>query len=106
MHWRKAWARNWADVRYCSDTCRRKKVSHTDRALETMIMTLLAQRHGSICPSEVARKVDPENWRDHMESVRRAARRLVITGDVIITQGGSAVDPSTAKGPIRIERVR
>jgi hypothetical protein len=25
MTWRKAWARNWADVRYCSDACRTKK---------------------------------------------------------------------------------
>jgi hypothetical protein len=23
MSWRKAWARNWAEVRYCSDACRR-----------------------------------------------------------------------------------
>lgn len=25
MTWRKAWAKNWADVRYCSDACRAKK---------------------------------------------------------------------------------
>jgi hypothetical protein len=25
MSWRKAWAKNWAEVRYCSDACRRKK---------------------------------------------------------------------------------
>ncbi|MFY8001170.1 MAG: DUF2256 domain-containing protein [Candidatus Kapaibacteriota bacterium] len=23
--WRKKWAKNWDDVRYCSDACRRKK---------------------------------------------------------------------------------
>lgn len=23
--WRKAWARQWADVRYCSDACRRRR---------------------------------------------------------------------------------
>jgi hypothetical protein len=22
MTWRKAWAKNWADVKYCSDACR------------------------------------------------------------------------------------
>ena len=27
------------------------------------------------------------------------------TGDVVITQGGKVVDPSTAKGPIRIRKV-
>jgi hypothetical protein len=25
MSWRKAWARNWESVRYCSEACRRKK---------------------------------------------------------------------------------
>jgi hypothetical protein len=25
MTWRKAWAKNWADVRYCSDACRKNK---------------------------------------------------------------------------------
>lgn len=24
MTWRKAWAKNWAEVRYCSDRCRRE----------------------------------------------------------------------------------
>jgi hypothetical protein len=27
MSWRKAWARNWAQVRYCSDACRRRKAT-------------------------------------------------------------------------------
>jgi hypothetical protein len=25
MTWRKAWARNWEAVRYCSEACRRNK---------------------------------------------------------------------------------
>ena len=25
MSWRKAWAKNWDQVRYCSDACRRGK---------------------------------------------------------------------------------
>ncbi len=25
MSWRKAWAKNWAEVRYCSDACRKHK---------------------------------------------------------------------------------
>ncbi|WP_119355096.1 DUF2256 domain-containing protein [Azohydromonas sediminis] len=25
MVWRKAWAKNWGEVRYCSDACRRRK---------------------------------------------------------------------------------
>ena len=27
MTWRTAWAKNWDDVRYCSDECRRRKHS-------------------------------------------------------------------------------
>ena len=25
MVWRKAWARNWAEVKHCSDACRRSR---------------------------------------------------------------------------------
>ncbi|RDI20661.1 hypothetical protein DFR41_11067 [Pseudacidovorax intermedius] len=25
MSWRKAWARNWEEVRYCSEACRRRR---------------------------------------------------------------------------------
>ncbi len=27
MTWRKAWAKNWAEVKYCSDACRAQKAS-------------------------------------------------------------------------------
>ena len=26
MSWRKSWAKNWDEVKYCSDACRRGKV--------------------------------------------------------------------------------
>ncbi|MGA1596500.1 MAG: DUF3253 domain-containing protein [Candidatus Nanopelagicales bacterium] len=106
MEWRKSWARNWDQVRYCSDACRRRRVSATDTALEQAILDLLDARTGTICPSEAARAVDAEGWRDLMEPARQAARRLVARDEVEITQGGRVVDPSTAKGPIRIRRVR
>jgi hypothetical protein len=80
----------------------------TEQKLEAAIRELLAARAASstICPSDAARAVGDENWRDLMEPARRAARRLVDAGEVQITQGGSVVDPSTAKGPIRIRKVR
>ena len=108
MAWRKSWERNWDQVRYCSDACRKVKVSDTDRALEAAIRSLLDQRarEASICPSEAARVVGGEDWRELMEPSRRAARRLVAQGLVEITQKGRVVDPSTAKGPIRIRLVR
>jgi hypothetical protein len=106
MAWRKAWAANWDAVRYCSDACRRRKVRPVDDELEATILALLADRSAgaTICPSEAARAVDPAGWRDLMEPARSAARRLVAIGAVHITQGGRVVDPSTAKGPIRIRR--
>lgn len=81
--------------------------SDTDRRLEESIRCLLAQRAAgaTICPSDAARAVGGDgDWRDLMEPARRAARRLVDAGEVEITQGGLVVDPSTARGPIRIRR--
>jgi Protein of unknown function (DUF3253) len=80
----------------------------TGQKLEAAIQELLAARAASstICPSDAARAVGDENWLDLMEPARRAARRLVEAGEVQITQGGSVVDPSTAKGPIRIRKAR
>ena len=108
IEWRKKWERDWDSVRYCSDSCRKRGVTEVDSQLESSIRGLLAQRAAgsTICPSEAARAVSPEGWRDLMEPARRAARRLVDAGEVDITQGGRVVDPSTAKGPIRIRRHR
>ncbi len=104
--WRKKWARDWDNVRYCSDACRKTKLNETDEALEQAILQLLDQRRrdATICPSEAARAVAPENWRPLMEASRQAARRLVDQNKIEITQGGRVVDPSTAKGPIRLRR--
>jgi hypothetical protein len=104
MTWRKAWAKNWDDVRYCSDACRSRKRTKTDDSLEQAILTLLAGRDqaATICPSEAARAVEPDDWRPLMEPARCAARRLAGAGLVDITQGGRVVDGSTARGPIRI----
>jgi len=104
IEWRRKWADNWDEVRFCSDACRRRKVTKLDAELEKKILELLAQRAATatICPSDAARAVRPDDWRDLMEPARRAARRLVAAGTVTITQGSKPVDPSTAKGPIRI----
>lgn len=41
-----------------------------------------------------------------MEQVRISARKLVAQGLIVIQQNGQTVDPSTAKGPIRLKLVR
>lgn len=106
--WRKVWARDWEQVRYCSSACRKRGVNATDAALEAAILELLGQRAGgaTICPSEAARVVGGDDWKPLMEPARRAARRLVAAGTIEITQGGRVVDPSTARGPIRLRRAR
>ncbi|MDE0776308.1 MAG: DUF2256 and DUF3253 domain-containing protein [Nocardioides sp.] len=106
IEWRKKWERDWENVRYCSKGCRKRGVSEVDADLESAITDLLAARGQgtTICPSEAARQVGGDDWRDLMEPARRAARRLVDAGEVQITQAGHVVDPSTAKGPIRIRR--
>ena len=83
-------------------------MTDADQRYERSILELLDKRavSATICPSEIARAESADDWRELMEPVRRAARRLVAQGEVEITQGGSVVDPSTAKGPIRIRRVR
>lgn len=105
--WRKKWARDWDQVRYCSQACRRRKVGPTDQQLETAVLELLTQRArtATICPSEAARQVGGEDWRDLMEPARAAARRLVAAGEVEVLQSGRVVDPSRVRGPIRIRRV-
>ena len=71
-----------------------------------MIVEKLAARDApsSICPSEVARELGGDDWRDLMQPVRDAAQELVRAGTVIITQGSETVDLETVKGPIRIRR--
>jgi hypothetical protein len=113
IEWRAKWARDWEHVRYCSDACRGRGVRTVDRDLEQAIVALLDRRAvgATICPSEAARVVagragDDAAWRALMEPARAAARRLVAAGTVDIVQGGAVVDPSTAKGPIRIRARR
>ena len=77
--------------------------------LERAILDLLAGRRegATICPSDAARAVGPEHdWRALMQPARDASARLVAAGQFEVTQGGSVVDVATARGPVRIRRVR
>jgi hypothetical protein len=61
--YQKKWAQDWDIVKHCSDTCRDKKATVPDAALEQAILTLLAERSANgdrgktICPSEAAKLV-------------------------------------------------
>jgi hypothetical protein len=106
--WRKAWARDWESVRWCSDSCRKHGLSQVDLQLQDTLEALLDSRarDASVCPSEAARAVGADDWRELMEPARMAARRLVGAGLAQITQGGQVIDPDHAKGPIRVRRPR
>ena len=66
----------------------------------------LARERGpakTICPSDAARAVGGDDWRDLMERARDVARTLARAGEVEITQRGKVLDPdATWRGPIRI----
>lgn len=109
IEWRARWADSWDDVRYCSAACRRRGVTAEDREVEERILGRLSSRGATVDPVDVAREVaaaadDLEAWHSHVETVRRAARRLVDRGNVVIVQHGVVADPSTARGTIGIRR--
>jgi hypothetical protein len=111
IEWRKKWERVWGQVKYCSDACRRQRLTKVDQALEDEILRLLKlrSRDATICPSEAARAhaaPDDPGWPKLCERARQAARRLVSCGQVEITQRGKVGNPSRTKGPIRIRLVR
>lgn len=67
-----------------------------------VLRTLLRHRPGgTVCPSEVARVVGGENWRDLTRGVRELAFDLADDGVVAVLQKGSPVTRE-ARGPVRI----
>lgn len=58
------------------------------------------------CPSEVARKLFSDNWRDKMDLVREVANELVKNEKLVVLQKGEIRTdlPSELKGPIRLRK--
>jgi hypothetical protein len=79
-----------------TESGRRERLAATVRAL-------LRHRDGrTICPSDAARVVGGEQWRDVMPVARDVARELHEAEVVEVQQGGRRVDPRDARGPLRI----
>lgn len=78
----------------------------TGDPIAAIMLTLLDARApgATICPSEAARKADPEGWRDLMPRAHAAAGALVADGRVMLTQGGTVRDPNAIEGAYRIRR--
>ena len=77
--------------------------------LEASIRALAEHRgrSSSICPSDAARAVGGDGWRELMDDARTAARQLARSGDVELRQRGGAVDPDGEwSGPIRIRTTK
>lgn len=73
-----------------------------DQEIAAAIRAMLrARAPRTICPSEVARRLAPEEaeWRALMPRIRAVAAGLP---DVVATQKGLPVDPVAARGPIRL----
>ena len=84
---------------YCSSACRRRGITEADRKAEEAIR--YAVRHSAGATSLSAISWDEQ----HREILRRAALRLVASGEIEMIQGGRVVDPSTAAGEFSIRGV-
>jgi hypothetical protein len=104
MSYRKRWERCWNEIRYCGERCRRSSRHAHHGALERAILAHLRSlpRTSSICPSEIARQQFPAAWRERMEDVRSAARRLAAEGRIVVLQKGRAIDAAAMRGPVRL----
>lgn len=89
-------------------------VYNTDQTKEINLQTIneiirvqfmaLARMRGpgkTFCPSEIARQVEPKNWRGLMEVIRSVGQELVDDDFLLCTQKGNPVKALKATGPIR-----
>jgi hypothetical protein len=105
--WSEGRARDWDIAKYCPQ-CSGHPAEDRASELEAAILELLAERGPgkSICPSEAAKLIggtaSRHDWESLMEPARAAARRLARAGKLVMTQKDRPVDPTGAKGPIRL----
>ena len=76
-----------------------------DTDILTTILLVANQRgpEKTTCPSEIARMLFPDDWRNHMKEVVDVAIDLNNKGKVVITQKGIPIDVNHINGPIRIK---
>ncbi|WP_101848039.1 DUF3253 domain-containing protein [Zhihengliuella sp. ISTPL4] len=79
--------------------------AQSEERIAATIRALTRKRaESSICPSDVARTVGGEDWRDRMPEVRRVTADLASRDLVVVTQKGEPVRIEEARGPVRIRR--
>lgn len=73
-----------------------------DIAAEILRQTELRGVGKSICPSEVARALAPDDWRPLMTPVRQVAADLSEAGQILILRKGRPVPAADMRGVIRL----
>jgi len=83
-----------------SEAGQRKRAAATMRAL--LVHRAAGSGNSTICPSDVARIIGVETWRESMALVREVAGELVARGQMRVLQRGREVAIDQARGPIRL----
>jgi hypothetical protein len=80
------------------------RLSAEERSLTPVLFELLEERAApkTFCPSEVARRASPDDWRRHMPAMRDIAGRLASFGAVAVTQRGEPIDARLVSGLFRV----
>jgi len=100
---------------------RRKKMSHQERRrarmveesrvdrqrIRSRIMSVLAARgpDATVTPTEIAKDLDPNDWRKYLRLVREEAIALARTDRIEILRRGKWVNPDDVRGVIRFRLV-
>lgn len=81
----------------------------TEEQLARVCILDLARERGpgkTFCPSEVARRMAPDNWRAYLVTVREVAIVMEQEGILRWTQKDQRIDPRRAVGPVRFQLSR
>jgi hypothetical protein len=71
--------------------------------LRTAILDFCSRKTSSFCPSEVVRKLFPEDWRHFMPDIQQEMMEMYREGLIKVTQNGLPVPLNEQpKGPVRI----
>jgi hypothetical protein len=75
-----------------------------DARIRAQVIALVEERGigKTICPSEVARAVRPDDWRPLLKKVRQAAKSLADNGQISIFRKGKPIPTDQVRGVIRL----
>ncbi len=98
MTYRKKWEKNWDEVKYCSDECRRNKNKYDFR--ETILNALNQATTKSILSVEDVIKTLDSTTPDTVEHIRRSVRLLYHEKKIEVLQNNKIIDGGNFKGAI------